>query len=425
MLQLSNVFCSEGRTAQAEQMAARARNIAQEEGIGNLLTQGLIDLGNAFVQRKHLDEAEGYFHQALSLSQRYKGRRNEARALLSLGNIDVMRGNLDEARGRVEQALSFYQQGGYRTETLQALTILGLASGASGEYQVALNAFQNQLQVAEQANDLSQVAWANHGIGSALGSLEQYTKALDSFKIFVAINESQDMKMNVGYGLLNSADMLWRLGRYQEAQTNLAKAAAIADLPDKSYEQLRPIISSVRAKMLLSRRQYGDVKSESDQALRLATKEDKIALVEAKYVLGLSQSLSGATRAGRLLCEDAIKVANSAGDVRLLLDAHLALAEALLEDGDAKGGLSIALRLKEDCERNKQRDSLWRALLIAARAANSLGDEQKTQEYTAQADAVLSGLQRDLGAENYNSYLGRPDIQLRRKQLKELLAPTL
>ncbi len=68
-----------------------------------------------------------------------------------------------------------------------------------------------------------------------------------------------------------------------------------------------------------------------------------------------------------------------------------------------------------------KQDSEWVAWVIAARASRSTGDTTKAQDFAKRAADLLAGLPAKWGAENYNSYLNRPDIQFVRKQLSESL----
>jgi GH15 family glucan-1,4-alpha-glucosidase len=71
-----------------------------------------------------------------------------------------------------------------------------------------------------------------------------------------------------------------------------------------------------------------------------------------------------------------------------------------------------------------QKDSEWRALLIAARASDLAGDKVAAQDYASRADKACSELAQKWGAESYESYLRRPDIQLYRTQLAQILKST-
>jgi ribosomal protein S20 len=110
-------------------------------------------------------------------------------------------------------------------------------------------------------------------------------------------------------------------------------------------------------------------------------------------------------------------MANDAGDFALTSRAMLAQAEAALESGNAQAALATASQAQERFARGSQLESEWRAWLIAARANQRLGDTSKAQEQLAQGKSVLSRLAQKWGAEVFNSYTSRPDIQVYYKEL--------
>ena len=63
---------------------------------------------------------------------------------------------------------------------------------------------------------------------------------------------------------------------------------------------------------------------ESRQALNLAGTKYKATVIQATYVLGLTQSRSGAARAGERLCAAADEMATQIGDQHLVSAALLA-----------------------------------------------------------------------------------------------------
>ncbi|HVQ37592.1 MAG TPA: hypothetical protein VMS31_08665, partial [Pyrinomonadaceae bacterium] len=79
--------------------------------------------------------------------------------------------------------------------------------------------------------------------------------------------------------------------------------------------------------------------------------------------------------------------------------------------------LNTALESKVMFSRLGALDHEWLALLLAARASLSAGQTQDGLEYAAGARSVLQVLQQKWGAENYNSYLQRSDIQFYYKWL--------
>src|SRR5207237_6013753 len=80
--QLSSTLIFAGEGDKAHQYSQQAMELAQANGMENLTTAGLIDIGNIYLSKGNFREAEKNFSDGLRLAQLYKGRYNEARALL-------------------------------------------------------------------------------------------------------------------------------------------------------------------------------------------------------------------------------------------------------------------------------------------------------------------------------------------------------
>jgi tetratricopeptide (TPR) repeat protein len=177
----------------------------------------------------------------------------------------------------------------------------------------------------------------------------------------------------------------------------------------------------INGRLELSLRHFPESKMASQQAINLADTQDKDIAVQAKYTLGLAQARSGAPRAGQFLCKEAVDIANGTGDPQLVSSASLAWAEAMLESGEAQRALETALRARESFTRFGQRESEWRAWLIAARASARLRQAAKAHEYASHASEALSYLEQKWGSEAYNGYITRKDIQRFLSQLDQVV----
>ena len=93
----------------------------------------------------------------------------------------------------------------------------------------------------------------------------------------------------------------------------------------------------------------------------------------------------------------------------------------MLLNKDTSGALQTALDAQKTFGQSGQKDSEWRALLVAARASDLAGDKTAARDYAVRADAACNALQQVWGAESYEGYLRRPDIQTYRKQLVQIL----
>ena len=412
LLQLSN---TEHRMngAKAENYATEAVELARANGLENLTTRGLIDLGNAYFVKGEDDEARKYFTQALEYARRYKSQRNQARALLSLGSLELQRGETGEGLRNVEQALAWYQRGGYQKETAQALILMGRAQREKGDYQAALRSFQQQLEMARKFGDQVQVALAQQGIGTVFEAQERWPDALLCYQEAYAAAKQSGDQLNVAYSLLDSSRILWQLGRYGEAQQALDAAS-----PGTS-RSLRDQLDAIRCRMALSQRQFAVAVASGRRLLTQAGVSNEAA-AEAGSVLGLALAATGARREGVASTSQAVALAVKSGKPSLIAETGLAQAEALLADGDARKALDAALAAQPELARAGRQEAEWRCWLVASQAAAALGAGAKSGEYARQASKILATLEQKWNSDSYRTYLARPDIQYARSQLARL-----
>ena len=414
LLQLSNTSIVGGNADEASQYSAEALKLAQTHSIETLTTAGLLDLGNAFLARGKLSEADGYFDQALRIAQSYKLKNNEARALLSLGSLRTRQTKPLEAKTFVERALDFYQRGEYRKETSQAYALLGYVHDQLGEYDAAINAFGEQLKIAEEVGDPQQVALSHEGMGVALNHRQNYPAALAHFDQQLAIVRTLNNKIALAYSIMNRGTMLWQVGRYEEAKHSLSEAVQIAESTGREPPtDLLAWISVSKAQMALSRRELPLAIIESRRALELAGEEFKGIAVRATYTLGLAQSLSGQTQAGRRTCENALEMAKALSDPLAESHALLALATAAATTGTAnnEAAATIAKQAQERFASANQHHSEWQAWIVQAKLAINRGNTQGAREASLAAAAVLTKLEQEWGSQNYQGFLDRSDVK--------------
>lgn len=428
LLELSRVAYSGGQTDQAKQYATQAIELARTEELENLTTQGLLDLGYAFFVKRDYEQAEQYFKQALDFAQRYKGRRNEARAMLWLGSLYIQQERTDAGLPYVEKAMSFFQSGGYKKEISRGLLIEGRAKLLKGEYDEGLKIFDEQLQIARQVDDPSQIARSQNEIGTALSKQELYPQAIQHFDESYSISKSLNNPSNGGYSLLNRADMLARLGHYEKARLSLRQLSETIEQlgKDNNYRQLWLIWSSMLdASMNLSESNLPEAKEKAQTALAQAGQPQfKPSAAQAQAILALAESRGGALRRAKDLCGESLAMAVETNDPQLLADIRLTLAEILLANGDAQAALSAAQQAQEVFASSRRQESEWRAWLMMGLASQRLGNRDAMRTQLEKANALLSELKVKWGAEDFDSYAARQDIQSYRKQLNEAYPST-
>ena len=141
--------------------------------------------------------------------------------------------------------------------------------------------------------------------------------------------------------------MLNLLGRHEEAQHLLD------ELSERSLKlankQLTASLNLESARAALTQRNFNSAKAQLRTALALANDatELKESVLEAKRTLCQANALSGEAREAVPLCKEAVTLGEQTKDPWLLSRAKLTLAEALLENGEAKIALENALALAD------------------------------------------------------------------------------
>ena len=389
LLQLSGVDKASDMS-QAERDATQALDLARANGLENLTTRGLIDLGNTYFVRGEYDEAKKYFAQSLEYARRYRSGRSEARALLSLGSLEIQRAHFEEGLRYVQRALDWYQRGGYQKETAQALILVARARRAFGDYQGALASFQQQLQIARKLGDLPQVVVALQGVAGVLESQGNLPEALARYReAYETAKQSAD-SLSAAYCLLLECDVEWQLGRYDEARGSLDRLAP--GLPRDLTERA----DRIRASMMLSQRQFAAVIGACRRLLAQPGLRSDLA-AQTRMLLGLAQAGSGARREGVASTAEAVALAAKLNRPNFIAEAALAHAEAQLAAGDSTKAREAALDAQRQFARLGRTEGEWRAWLAA-------GDSTKASE-------LLAVLEKKWDPESYKKYTSRPDIQ--------------
>jgi serine/threonine protein kinase/Tfp pilus assembly protein PilF len=420
-LQLSLIYRDEGNLEGAKQMATEAVRIAQISDIKNIATNGLIDLGLPLMNAGSFDEARNLFQQALDLARRDKSTVTEMRAHLAFGRLYYQQNNNEAAISESQTALNFYKPAGYRRETSIALTVLGRAYQDKGEDETALHLFQEQSELVK-AGDQSGVGDSHMSLANLVGiNQEKYTDALAHLDEKLKIDEASKSGRGIASDQMNRGKFLWQLGRYPEARAALDAAFEIANKKESQIKTVLAWVHLIRGQIALSQGQPQEAKKEAQLALDLSEKFPDVAL-QAKATMGLAQALSGSAAEGRKLCEEAVTAAQGLKSRSLITGAQLALAQAMLLNKDNAGAIQTATEAQKIFGQSGQKDSEWRALLIAARASDAAGDKSAARDYASRADAACNALQQVWGADSYESYLRRPDIQIYRRQLAQIRA---
>lgn len=420
LLKLGDVEVDEGAVESGRARMINALELAQAKGIENYTKRALVDIGNSYLAKARYEDAERYYRQSLELSQRQNDKRNESRAWLVLASLSERLSKPDDVVKYVQQALPFYQQGGYRRESMQAHHLLARANVQRGEYQAARQSLEEAIQLSQRIGDEQTAYIAHQDIGLLLIRQGRYHEALNHTDETYKLANKVGAKKTAALSRVDRANALWRLGRYDEARAALTEAEPMA-LTEGAARDLSAHFQLARSRMALSEQQRSEARQRAQSALDIASTQITSVQTLGKSIIGLLVSLTG-SKAGVAQCHEAVKIARESNDPYLVSETLLILAQALLHQRDLEATIKAALESQEFADRIGKKDSEWITYSIAAQAAHNLGRSQEAQDYASRAETALTQLEQLWGADNHKSYLSRPDVQISRKQLGELVA---
>src|SRR6185295_12626468 len=215
------------------------------------------------------------YQKSLNLSLQQKDVRNAARARLALASLAERLGNSDQCLAYVEQALPFYQQGGYRKEMLQSFILLGRARVQKGEYEVAGQAFEQGLQVAQLLGDPALEGVAHEDLGLVMLRRCRHPEAIQHFDESYKIAKSLGTQKSIIFSLIDRANALWHLGRYEEARRALEEAAPVAS-SDAAPRNLSAIYFLTLGRIAFSERKFAEAIVNGGRAFDLAAQQTRI-----------------------------------------------------------------------------------------------------------------------------------------------------
>jgi tetratricopeptide (TPR) repeat protein len=334
-----------------------------------------------------------------------------------LGGLYISTKRVKQGLPFVEEALKFFQEGNYPKNVSYCLTQIVRGSRRLGDYSGALRALDQKLQIAQSGGSEPAIADAYAERGAVLIEQENFPKALEQYNQAIQIYERVGNQIKKAYGLANKASILWRFGEYDEAQSAITEATAIASNKGDSLKPLLPFLKLIDAEIWMSKRNFSEARTKLDETIRMAGTEFPDTTAEATFNLGLLTGFTGKWKDAQKLCSESVKIATNTGDAGLTLKAMLAQAEASLEAGDIDSAQRLASELQKRFSDSQQLESEWRTWLIASNASKRAGQSDQAADQLAKAKNTFQRLQESWGNEFFAKYQTRPDIQIHYKEL--------
>ena len=404
LLQLSAIEYLGGNTEKSSELANTAISLARENGIQYWATSGLVRLGGIYLSAGDYPRAERYLQDALGLAQKNRHTRLEAAARLNLASLRNLEGKPDEVIPLAQAALNYYGKEGFYAESSNALILIVRAKRDKGELREALASALDSLAAAKKAGAPNVLMVAEETVGSLLLTLERYPEALDHFRDALAL--SRKLGQMVEYQALHCADVLWRLGRYYEAEQLMNEAIQFA----KRRPNIMIAADRISANMSLSKNQFDRAVAVVRHALDGKSSPTGSAMAEFKLILGTSELRLGPKRMAQQDCEDARRLASEARDPDLVGRATLALAAVSSSAGSIREASALAESANEFFRSSGRKESEWQSLLVLSRIHRHSGDSSGASQFASKAMDILREFEHNWGTPVYKLYRERPDV---------------
>lgn len=255
-----------GRHAAGERWVAAAAERARQRGDRTIEVRALNVSGAICLEGGRIDDAAGYFTQALAEAERNGDRVTVGRASNNLGIVANLRGQHGRAVGSYTMALAAFQQVGHKRGAAETLHNLAITYRDRCEYVLALETSDRAVEEAEAAGDLALRAQARSGRAEV--RLKAGEVALARREIEAALAQHRELGDVVG-----EAEDLRVLGCVQGAsgttETEEEAERILRDVVDRADGLRRPLLSA-QAQRDLARLLYrlGRVRESADLARR-------------------------------------------------------------------------------------------------------------------------------------------------------------
>lgn len=188
----------------------------------------LNNLGMVHIQQ-HMDDAIGYFEQALAIQRETGDRRGEAQAANNLADAYLALGRPEDALEPSRRALALQMEVGHRYGEGVALNNLGEVYLLLGRLDEAIDSLDQAREIFFELDDPRGEGYALHNLARAYLGLGKVGEAVSCFEQALAIRQAAGDRQRLAETFLFLGRAQRRIGHVAKAQHSWNSACAIFD----------------------------------------------------------------------------------------------------------------------------------------------------------------------------------------------------
>jgi tetratricopeptide (TPR) repeat protein len=412
LTQLSDVEYWSDQDDKAIKDAEQAIQLANENNLEYWATDGLIREGNAYLDKRDFVAAEKVLQQALKLSQRDHHPHLEANTQFTLASLRDRQERWDVGIQFAQNALAYYKKFGFVGQAFDTATLIVRSQQGKGDTDQALKAAKELLEFAKHADSQARIETAEETVGTAHFAVEEYPAALAHFQ--EALKIARSTKENEAYQALHCADVLWRLGRYGEAEEILNSISTDTRTDIASGSDL------AKAQMRLSQQRYAEALLVATSAIKKFAISVPANLIDLKSVIALAQANLGRIQEAQDTVQELSALANKDANPDEIASVNLLHAVIHLHAKSpdlAKVSAESASRYFSD---KGKTESEWLSLYCLAEASIGLGDLASARQNAKKAIDIGNTVEHNWSSPVFLQYSARPDIHKAIVRLSQL-----
>ena len=354
--------------------------------------------------------------QALLFIERALQKDNAPSDYLPLGKLLQAYSRFKASKAVLDAALETYTREGQLLNVARSLLHLASAEQHLSNYVSAEDYLRRALSIAEMRNDRQLKAEVHLELGVVYKEQDKLELALEPLKLALAVFRDND---NVTYSSLclsHIGDIYGLLGHTTLAFTYYDDAYSAVSNLSENVENKR-LLGMIKSKMgslqLKDNEKEGALQSITDGLDLLLSTNDVGAIFEAKMLMGKALLETGDTVKGTALLQEAMSFALESGQIGLVNDVRLALAQGYMREQKFDRALIYARAGTVDARKHGNLRDQLRFLAIQLSANVSLGDFEKALDIQSVVQELREAL---LNSETQNAVKGlQAEIELVRQ----------
>ena len=329
-----------------------------------------------------------------------------AAAATQLASVQSTQGKPAEALKTLEPALAFFKQHKYRRFELTALSIAARAYQDLDDIPKARELASQGLKEAEATGDDYQLSVALNNLAGQATVLGSLPEALALRERAEDIHRRQRDASQLPYDLTNHAELLIKLGRFEEAETAMKEVDEGARQKLDAYIGRQRRVAFLRALSATLSNRLGQAASLMNAIPRSPSPSPTATLASAidRYIQAKQGRATPATPDSTM----------EATDPATARERQYWTAATALARGDTGSAIAAASAGIEQATRIGNDELAWRMAAIGTAAARLAGDGERRRTFRAIAVEARTRIRTSWG-DHVRRYEQRPDlIELRK-----------